>query len=288
MKFAGGETKGEGVHNGLETRYEKYRDIIDKLTLMSDVFMRNVLNKPECAEYILQVILQKRLKVLDVVVQKDYKNLQGRSAVLDCVASDADGRRFDIEVQQESEGASPKRARYHSGLLDMNTLDCGEAFEKLPESYVIFITGKDRFESGRPIYHIERTIRETDTDFGDGSHIIYVNILNNEDTELGRLMHDFQCRNAKDMYSDILAGRVHELKETRKGVDIMCKEMDKIYREGIQAGVQEGLKKGEAKARRETALSLAGMGMPVGDIAQAVSASVKCVQEWLSENVAQV
>lgn len=86
------------------------------------------------------------------------------------------------------------------------------------------------------------------------------------------------------MYSDILAERVHELKETRKGVDIMCKEMDMIYREGIQAGVHEG----EAKARRETALSLARMGMPAGDIAQAVSVSVQCVQEWLSENAAQV
>ena len=136
-------TQKRVTDGGLEARYERYRSVINRLTLMSDVLMRNVLNKPECAEYILQVILQKKLKVLEVIVQKDYKNLQGRSAILDCVASDDEGRRFDIEVQQESEGASPKRARYHSGLLDMNTLNQGEGFEELPESYVIFITSKD-------------------------------------------------------------------------------------------------------------------------------------------------
>lgn len=50
------------------------------------------------------------------------KNLQGRSAILDCVVRDGDGRQFDVEIQQDTEGASPKRARYHSGLRDMNTL----------------------------------------------------------------------------------------------------------------------------------------------------------------------
>lgn len=45
--------------------------------------MRNVLKNQDCTEYILQVILEnKQLKILDQVLQKDYKNLQGRSAVL--------------------------------------------------------------------------------------------------------------------------------------------------------------------------------------------------------------
>ena len=280
MKLEKKVTQEKVAGGGLEVRYEKYRSVIDKLTLMSDVFMRNVLNKPECAEYILQVILQKKLKVLEVVVQKDYKNLQGRSAILDCVASDDEGRKFDIEVQQESEGASPKRARYHSGLLDMNTLNQGEDFEELPDSYVIFITRKDCLGYGLPIYHIHRTIRETGTEFGDEANIIYVSVVNNEDTELGRLMHDFQCCNAEDMYSEVLAGRVRELKKTQEGVDTMCEEMKEL--------MDESYKEGETRAKIETARSLARMGMPVDNIALAVNSSVECVQKWLSENVVQV
>lgn len=50
------------------------------------------------------------------------------------------------------------------------------------------------------IYHIDRTIRETGESFGDESHIIYVNSQIKDDMALGKLMHDFSCTSAKDMY----------------------------------------------------------------------------------------
>ena len=154
----------------MKSRYKKYRKILKNLTIMSDVFMRNVLKDRKCTEYILQVIMEKKnLKIVDQVLQKDYKNLQGRSAILDCVVQDADGKQFDVEIQQEKEGASPRRARYHSGLLDMNTLDPGQEFDRLPDTYVIFITWTDTLGRGLPIYHIGRTIEETGECFRDGS-----------------------------------------------------------------------------------------------------------------------
>lgn len=61
-----------------------------------------------------------------------------------------------MELQQEEEGASARRARYHSGLLDMNTLEAGQDFDELPESYVIFITRDDVLGYGLPIYHINK------------------------------------------------------------------------------------------------------------------------------------
>lgn len=123
--FAGG-TISEGE---LKARYERYKNIIDNFTLMSDIFMRNVFKKKECLEYVLQIILQNhKLFIAEHIIQKDYKNLQGRSAVMDCVARDADGQYFNIEIQQENEGASPNRARYNSGLMDMNMLNPGQDF----------------------------------------------------------------------------------------------------------------------------------------------------------------
>ena len=147
-------TTGIAPDNELEQRYIRYKDVIKELTIMNDIFMRNVLKKRECAEYILRIIMEmKDLQVVDHIVQKDYKNLQGRSAILDCVAKDDKDKRYNVEIQQESEGASPKRARYHSGLLDMNTLNPGQDYEELPESYVIFITRDDVPGKGLP-YHI--------------------------------------------------------------------------------------------------------------------------------------
>ncbi len=103
---------------GLEARYERYKGILKNLTIMSDVFMRNVLKDRRCTEYILSVIMNRKdIQVIDQVLQKDYKNLQGRSAILDCVIRDSAGKLMDVEIQQDNEGASPKRARYHAGLM---------------------------------------------------------------------------------------------------------------------------------------------------------------------------
>ena len=268
--------------NGLEVRYERYKGIIKNFTLMSDIFMRNVFKQRECLEYVLQVIMEKQdLKVIEQIIQKDYKNLQGRSAIMDCVARDSEGKQFDVEIQQDNEGASPKRARYHSGLLDMNTLNPGQDFDELPESYVIFITRDDILGYDFPIYHIDRHIKEADDSFQDEAHIIYVNSRKQEDTELGRLMHDLHCKNADEMHSPVLAKRVHELKDTQKGVELMCHEMEKIYSEGMESGE----KRGELKAKKETALSLAEMGLPVEKIAKAVNHNVNEVQKWIDENM---
>ena len=225
------------------------------------------------------------LRVIDQIIQKDYKNLQGRSAIMDCVARDSEGKQFDVEIQQDNEGASPKRARYHSGLMDMNTLNPGQDFDELPESYVIFITRDDILGYGFPIYHIDRHIKEADDSFQDEAHIIYVNSRKQEDTELGRLMHDLHCKNADEMHSPVLAKRVHELKETQKGVELMCHEMEKIYSEGMESGEKRGIEKGELKAKRETALSKAEEGKDVKQIARLIKVNEKDVQKWIDETL---
>ena len=275
----------------LYLRHKKYREILRNLTIMSDMFMRNVPKQMECTEYMLQVIMGDwELKVREQVLQKDYKNLQGRSAILDCVACDSNGRQFDIEIQQGSEGASPKRARYHSGLMDMNTLVPGQEFCKLPENYVIFITKKDELGQDLQIYHVDRVVRETNQEFKDGSHIIFVNSSIQDDTELGRLMHDLHCKRADKMYSRILAKRVYELKETQEGVESMCQEMKQIFSEGQRYGEKRGEKRGERrgklKAKKEAAVSLNEMGLPADKIAEAVKVSAETVQKWIGRNTA--
>mgnify|MGYP001774506553 CR=1 FL=1 len=264
----------------LQERYERYKAKIKNFTIMNDIFMRNVLKKKECTEYILQVIMEDEgITVIDQTLQKDYKNLQGRSAILDCVAKDAENNHFNVEIQGENDGASPKRARYHCGLLDMNLLNPGDLFDSLPETYIIFITKNDVLGYNLPINHIRRRSNETGEIFQDGQHILYVNSKKQDNTELGRLMHDLHCKEADEMYSNILATRVHQLKETEEGVNQMCQELEEIYNEGEQSGVQ----KGELKKARETTLALLEMGMSAEQIAKAVNLSIETIQNWISE-----
>ena len=49
---------GIAQDNELEQRYIRYKDVIKELTIMNDIFMRNVLKKQECVEYILRTIME--------------------------------------------------------------------------------------------------------------------------------------------------------------------------------------------------------------------------------------
>lgn len=261
-------------------RFRYYEKLVAELTMMSDMFMRNVLNILECAEYILRVITENDdLELTEVVVQKDYKNLQGRSAVLDCVAVNGRKEIYDIEVQQEKAGAGPKRLRYHSSIIDAHSLFAGEDFEKLPESKVIFIVDEEVENEVAPILHIKRTVRETGRDYNDKSEIIYINARMKENTDMGRLMHDFHCTKAEDMYSKVLAERVRVLKETQEGVEIMCKEMDKIYKAGELIGEERGKEKG----KYETGMKLLELGAREDMIAEAVGHSVEEIKRWKND-----
>ena len=149
-------------------------------------------------------------------VQHEMKNLQGRSARLDILAVDEENRVYNIEIQRDDRGASVKRARYNSSLIDANITEPGEQYENLNETYVIFITEHDVLKGGSPIYCIERTVQETGESFGDGTHILYVNAQMKDDTALGQLMHDFACTSADEMHYQILADRVRYLKEDKE------------------------------------------------------------------------
>ena len=201
---------------------EAYLSILKDLTIMDDIFMRNVLKDSACTEYILKIIMdQDNLKLKDQILQADYKNLQGRSSILDCIALDNSGRKYNIEFQNADSGASLKRARYHGSLVDANTLKPGQDPVDLPDTYIIFITENDTLGFNLPICHINRTFEEAGQSCPDQLHIIYVNSSFQDDTALGKLMHDLHCSDPHAMHSEILAQRVLELKETQKEL-ILC------------------------------------------------------------------
>ena len=112
-------------------------------------------------------------------------------------------------------------------------------YDALTETYVIFITENDVLKSGLPIYHIDRIVQETGKPFGDEAHIIYVNSQIKDETELGKLMHDFSCADPKDMYYKILADRVRYFKEDAEGVATMCKVMEDMRNEAAREAVKE-------------------------------------------------
>ena len=224
------------------------KKIIASLTLMDDLFMQVVLEEQACTEYILQTILGKSsLKLKEQRLQKRMPNLHGRALVLDCLCTDEKGLLYNIEVQNSSAGAIPKRARYHAALMDTHTLKKGEKFSKLPESYVIFITDKDVLGEGEQLYQIERVIRKSGNLFKDGSHILYFNTARQDDNALGKLAKDLKEANLQEIQSDVLSHRVASLKEGKidqEGEKKMNVLLEKYRKKAVEEGIEKGLAQG--------------------------------------------
>lgn len=262
-----------------ERKHEEDLQRLRGLRLIDDDFMAAVFEDRTCAEFLLQIILKRNdLTVQEVHSQYSIKNLQGRSVRLDILAVDEQNRAYNIEVQRSDRGASEKRARYNSSLLDANLTDPGSSYDALNETYVIFITENDVLKAGLPIYHIERTVQETGVIFQDQAHIIYVNSQIKDETALGKLMHDFFCTDSKDMYYPVLADRVWYFKENEKGVTTMCRAMEELRNEGYVEG--------QMAHAKMMALKLKRSGMSIEAIAELVGYDPQIVQEWLDTKIA--
>ena len=188
---------------------------------------------------------------------------------------------MDIEIQRSDRGAGVKRARFHSSMIDRSLLCKGDDFEDLVDTYVIFITENDKFNKGIPLYHIERTITEMDNAlFGDGTHIIYVNgEYRNMEHPVGSLMHDFNCKEAKDIVNPLLAEEVRYLKETEGGRSQMCKLLEEMRKEAATKATEKATIEATYNQAVSTALKMLEKGYSVGEIAELNGLSLEEVQE---------
>lgn len=264
---------------GLNPRYREYLKQIEAFRLIDDDFMNACFDdSPECAELVLRILLDKPdLKVNKVRTQVTLTNLGRRALRLDVLATDDSGKIYNIEIQRDDRGTGRKRARLHSSLLDAKWTDKGTDPEKMPETFVIFLTEHDVLGHGLPIYHVERYILECSEFFSDGAHILYANGAYRDDSPVGKLMHDFSCSKPSEMHYDVLANRAKFFKESEKGVTTMCKAIEelcenasaKAFEQGIAQGIAQGIEQGFEKKAVEFARDLLQIEkMPPEKVAQ--------------------
>lgn len=268
------EQKRERRHQEDLRRLRNFRPIDD--TFMRGLFKENL----PLAQFVLRIITGKPDLVLTTCeTQADMKRVTGaRSICLDAYATDSTGKKYDIEVQRADNGADPHRARYHSSVMDVENLDEKQDYRELPDTYVIFITEKDYYKAGNPVYVIQNMNLTLEQPFGDGAHILYVNGEYRDDSDIGRLMHDFNCTDAADMNFPILAEKTRYLKENPRGVSEMCKAMEDLRTESLAEGRAEG----REEQAQITARNLYMQGLPIEQIARAIGFSVATVEQWLT------
>ena len=262
-------------------------EILRNFRLLDDTFFSQCFDGSyECTELILRIILDMPdLKVLRTNTQRSVKNLMLHEARLDAYAEDSRGNAYDIEVQRSDTGAERRRARFYSSMLDSKMLRKGEKYRSIPDSFVIFITENDVMRRGNSVYRIERCIMDTGEEFRDGSHIVYVNGSYRDSSPIGRLMHDFSCTRPEEMHYKVLADRVRYYKESKEGVDKMCRAVENLVEKYGKQYEEIGETRGTAKEKKATALRMLNSGKyslnEIADISELSIEEIKILQTKL-------
>lgn len=260
-------------------------ETIQHFRLIDDTYFNNFMDDNfVCMQLMLRIILDDpTLEVQRIQTQREIANIYGRGVRFDVFVRDAAGVEYNVEIQRSEDGAGEERARFNSCLLDSVTIKKGFQWgrDHLPNACVIFITEHDVLGGGKPLYHIWRTIAEMDNKrFDDRASIIYVNAEYQDDSKLGRLMHDMFCENPDDMFYPELAERSRYFKSDKHGVMKMCKAMEKL--------MEEAREEERNNEKKNTILRLLHKGKKLADMMDATDWTKEQILSFLQSKNLQI
>ena len=265
------------------TREERNQRVLDQMCLMDDPVFSEALNgKLAVVQDILSTVLERTdFTVVSTSTQTTHSSAVGRSVRFDVEAHTDSGQVMDIEVQRTPGPSDAQRARFYSSMIDKNLLEKGDDFGKLPETWVIFIMEKDPYRAELPLYHIDRVVREMrNSEFRDGSHIIYVNgAFRDPAHPIGRLMHDFHCTRAEDMFSPLLAEELRNLKETEGGRRVMNGLLQQLCDEAAEKAAEKAAREAEYRKSVQIAQEMLTEGIDPSVVAKCTKLPLDAVLE---------
>lgn len=242
----------EGDALGNATGILNYRQRVKKLkelNLTSDLLSSVVFEDPAAVQDVLRILTGIcDLKVLRVEPQRSFRNLYGRSSVLDVWAEDSRGSQYNMEIQIAENEDHLKRSRFIQSRIDSRSLGSGMGYEELPDLYLIFVTEKDFLNVRTGVTRIVRMIKGTDRQAENGVHEIYANLeYPAEDDEVTRLLQFISDTNNPEISRhgfQNLSERVEYLKNETGGTSVMCELLEREWNDGMEKGREEGRKEG--------------------------------------------
>jgi len=146
--------------------------------------------------------------------------------------------------------------RYYTSLVTADRTRPGGRFKDVPDVCVVLVCEFDPLRGGRPLYHVDRVVRESGRTLEDGLSEVYVNALARDGTDVSALMRVFTEAEAYDEgrfpETSRVKRRLRETEEGRKDMGSVIEEIREEIRaeciaEGIETGRAEGIETGRAE-----------------------------------------
>lgn len=192
---------------------QQYHDQIQALRPMDDVFFEVLIQQPGVCEEMLRVLLDcPDLIVLDIHAQHSIRNLL-------------------------------KRVRYNEACVTTQATDPGTDFENIPTVYSLYISDFDIFKKGKTIYHIRKSVIETDQTVDDGTLEIYANTIVNDKSTIAEYLQLLKKTAIDNPKFPHLTEGVKYLKNERRGVEKMSGFLAELLEKEVQKEVKKELQK---------------------------------------------
>ena len=241
------------------------RKKLQDLTIKDAFMFAAVMSDAEKCRCLLELVLEMRILEVQVIPEKTITyHPEYHGVRLDVLAEEErTRRRFNVEMQVKSQIALVKRSRYYHAQMDMDVLLSGKSYDRMPDTYVIFICDFDPIGAGLYRYRMQNVIQETNEPLKDGNKTIFLSTKGTNEADvpaelvqfLQYVGHPENSTMAKSNFVRDLQDQVEAIKRNREweGEYMLLEEM---MREERQEGRQEGRLEGQERINQLNALLL--------------------------------
>ncbi|SCY20212.1 conserved hypothetical protein (putative transposase or invertase) [Lachnospiraceae bacterium XPB1003] len=251
---------------------------LEEMNVIDDFLFNEMLFDEDTGEEVCRIILERVLKrSIGEVNYTPQKMIPG-------ISQEAQGIRLDAYITEKTGDSSAgpdimvhdlepdnrkskkkfltKRCRYYSDLIDVQIVNTGVAYEKLPEVVIIFILSYDPFDQGDMYYEAKSMLKtHPDVPYDDGVRRIYLYTdgklprnADDSDIKLKNLLQ-YMRRSTEENVKDETTRRLDEIvKATKHKKDVGIRYMKswELERELKEEGRKEGREEGREEERANT------------------------------------
>lgn len=268
-----------------------YQKAWEELQIKDDFLFAKVMRDKKICAALIERLLGTKIK--DIVYLEEEKKIDikwdAKSVRLDVYVEDGN-RVFNLEMQTTNQKNLPYRSRYYQGMIDLNTIEKGESYRKLKESYVIFICTFDPFEQGKAKYTFENLcVEDKELRLKDGTRKIFLNAKgyqNAEEEDVREFLKYVNGEESDNIFVKKIENKVEQIKSNKEWrqeyMTMLMREAEireQSREEGRLEGIQEGRLKGVEEGIKGMVLVLKELGVPTQTILSQIQEKFHLSQE---------
>ncbi len=232
------------------------RKKFEDLTIADDFMFCKVMENEALCKTFLEIILSEQIgKIKELSTQKALiSNLESKSVRLDILVKDEQNRIYNIEMQVVNEHNLAKRMRYYQSAIDVANLDKGMTYDKLSDTYIIFVCLFDYFKENLAIYQFENICTENPNIYlQDGIKKFIINVdafKNTKNSDLKAILEYIKTGISKSEFTRSLEAMVETIKSkitTRAEYNFVSGYIMDAKAEGYEEGKQEQIELDKAE-----------------------------------------